>query len=176
VPTIDSLFAKFKLSLKQVRGQGYDGASNMRGEFNGFKSLIMRDNGTSYYVHCFAHQPQLVVVAVARKNREISQFFSWISTLLNVVGGSAKRRDMIQDINLEEVSKVLGCGLLQTGAVLNQEQCLKRPGDTHWGSRYMSLQSLVNLFPTIVKVLAIVEKEDRDGTHREQAWGLLVYF
>jgi hypothetical protein len=31
-----------------------------------------------------------------------------------------------------------------------------------------SLQSLVNLFPTIVKVLAIVEKEDRDGTHREQ--------
>jgi hypothetical protein len=29
---IDSLLAKFKLSLKQVRGQGYDGASNMRGE------------------------------------------------------------------------------------------------------------------------------------------------
>ncbi|EEC72791.1 hypothetical protein OsI_06473 [Oryza sativa Indica Group] len=27
---IDSLFAGFKLSLKQVRGQGYDGASNMR--------------------------------------------------------------------------------------------------------------------------------------------------
>jgi len=31
--SIDSLFAKFKLSLEQVRGQGYDGASNMRGEF-----------------------------------------------------------------------------------------------------------------------------------------------
>jgi hypothetical protein len=27
--SIDSLLAKFKLSLKQVRGQGYDGASNM---------------------------------------------------------------------------------------------------------------------------------------------------
>ncbi|XP_021319823.1 uncharacterized protein LOC110436682 [Sorghum bicolor] len=27
---IDCLFAKFKLSLKKVRGQGYDGASNMR--------------------------------------------------------------------------------------------------------------------------------------------------
>jgi hypothetical protein len=26
---IDSLFTKLKLSLKQVRGQGYDGASNM---------------------------------------------------------------------------------------------------------------------------------------------------
>ena len=31
--SIDFLLAKFKLSLKQVRGQGYDGASNMRGEF-----------------------------------------------------------------------------------------------------------------------------------------------
>jgi hypothetical protein len=93
-----------------------------------------------------------------------------------VVGGSAKRRDMIRVINLQEVSKALGCGLLQTGTGLNQEQCLKRPGDTRWGSHYKSLQSLVNLFPTIVKVLAIVEKEDKDGTHREQAYGLLVYF
>jgi hypothetical protein len=54
--SIDSLFAKFKLSLKQCRGQGYDGASNMRGEFNGLQSLIMRESRIAYYVHCFAHQ------------------------------------------------------------------------------------------------------------------------
>jgi hypothetical protein len=33
-----------------------------------------------------------------------------ISLLLNVVGGSSKRRDMIRDINLQEMSKALGCG------------------------------------------------------------------
>jgi hypothetical protein len=38
---IDALLANLKLSLKQVRGQGYDGASNMRGEFNDLQSLIM---------------------------------------------------------------------------------------------------------------------------------------
>jgi hypothetical protein len=70
--SIDSLFARFKLSIKQVRGQGYDGASNMRGEFNGLKSLIMRENSSAYYVHCFAHQLQLVVVAVARKHTGIA--------------------------------------------------------------------------------------------------------
>ncbi|GKE29989.1 zinc finger MYM-type protein 1-like protein, partial [Tanacetum coccineum] len=32
--SIDTLFAQHKLSLKQVRGQGYEGSSNMRGEFN----------------------------------------------------------------------------------------------------------------------------------------------
>ena len=72
---IDSLFAKLKLSLKQVRGPGYDGASNMRGAFNGLQSLIMRENNSVYYVHFFAHQLQLVVVAVARKHTGIAEFF-----------------------------------------------------------------------------------------------------
>ena len=53
---IDNLFAKYGLSLKQVRGQGYDGASNMRGEFNGLRALILRENSSACYIHCFAHQ------------------------------------------------------------------------------------------------------------------------
>jgi hypothetical protein len=102
---IDSLLAKFKLSLKQCRGQGYDGASNMRGEFNGLQSLIMRDSKSAYYVHCFAHQLQLVIVATVRKHKGVSNFLNMISILLNVVGGSAKRRDMIRDINHEQVQQ-----------------------------------------------------------------------
>ncbi|EEE56970.1 hypothetical protein OsJ_06689 [Oryza sativa Japonica Group] len=72
---IDDLFAEHKLSLKQVRGQGYDGASNMRGEFNGLQSLIMRENSSAYYVHCFAHQLQLVVVTIVKKHKGIGNFF-----------------------------------------------------------------------------------------------------
>ncbi|XP_042448856.1 uncharacterized protein LOC122033758 [Zingiber officinale] len=41
---IDALFVKHGLSLYRLRGQGYDGASNMRGEFNGLKSLILQEN------------------------------------------------------------------------------------------------------------------------------------
>ncbi|XP_044386084.1 zinc finger MYM-type protein 1-like isoform X2 [Triticum aestivum] len=174
--SIDSLFAKYKLSYNQVRGQGYDGASNMRGQFNGLKSLIMRESSTAYYVHCFAHQLQLVVVAVVRKHKGVSNFFSMISTLLNVVGGSSKRRDMIRDINLEEMRKALGCGQLTTGTGLNQEQCLQRPGDTRWGSHAKTLKSLLHMFRSVVKVLEFVEEEDTDRTNRDQANGLLVYF
>jgi hypothetical protein len=50
--------------------------------------------------------------------------------LLNVVGGSAKRRDMGREINHEQVTKALGCGQLESGRGLNQEQCLQRPVDT----------------------------------------------
>ncbi|XP_042450659.1 uncharacterized protein LOC122035313 [Zingiber officinale] len=44
---IDELFAKHKLSLSRLRGQGYDGASNMRGEYNGLKALILKENSSA---------------------------------------------------------------------------------------------------------------------------------
>jgi hypothetical protein len=174
--SIESLFAKFKLSLKQVRGQGYNGASNMRGEFSGLQSLIMQESRSTYYVHCFAHQLQLVIVAVVRKHKGISNFLTMIYSLLNMVGGSAKIRDMIRDINHEQVTKALGCGQLETRRGLNQEQCLQRPRDTRWSSHYKTLKSLVDMFPTIVKVLQFVEKDDRDWKNRDQESNLLVYF
>ena len=173
---IDDLFVKLSLSLKQVRGQGYDGASNMRGEFNGLQSLIMRENNTAYYVHCFAHQLQLVVVAVVRKHKWIGNFFDMISVLLNVVSGSSKRKDMIRDKYKEQVRGALGCGVLQSGTGLNQELALQRPGDTRWSSHQRTLKSLIDLFPTFIKLVEYLEEQDRDDTNRRQACGLLVYF
>jgi Domain of unknown function (DUF4371) len=52
---ICSLLVDHNLSLSMVQGQGYDGASNIQGEFNGLKNLILRGNSSAYYVHYFAH-------------------------------------------------------------------------------------------------------------------------
>ena len=53
---IEEVFNKHSLSINRLRGQGYYGASNMRDELNGLKPLILKDNPSAYYVHCFAHQ------------------------------------------------------------------------------------------------------------------------
>jgi hypothetical protein len=45
--------------------------------------------------HYFARQLQLVLVAVAKKNDDVSDFFVMISLLINVAGASCKRRDPI---------------------------------------------------------------------------------
>jgi hypothetical protein len=88
----------------------------------------MTENSSAYYVHCFAHQLQLVLMAIARNNKGISEFFTIISILLNVVGGSSKRGDMIRDINFQGMSKaLLGCGQLQIVTGFNQQQSLQRP-------------------------------------------------
>ena len=136
----DELFATFKLSLEQVRSQGYDGASKTQGDFKVLQSLIIRENDSSYYVHCFAHQIQLALVAIVRKHKGVTDFFTIVSMLLNVVGGSFKSRDLLRDINLKEMSKELGCGQLQTRKRLNQEQSVQTS---------VVLQTISNLFPWI---------------------------
>ena len=54
---LEELFSR--LVHINVGSQGYNGASNMRDEFNGLKSLIMKHNGYACYVHCFPHQRHL---------------------------------------------------------------------------------------------------------------------
>jgi hypothetical protein len=72
---VESKLAEHNLCLSQVRGQGYDGASNMRGEFNRLKSLILSENTSTHYIHCFAHQIQLTLVAVAKNHIDVASSF-----------------------------------------------------------------------------------------------------
>ncbi|CAI9287095.1 unnamed protein product [Lactuca saligna] len=81
---IDDVFTRNNLSMSQVRGQGYDGASNMRGAFNGLKALILKDNDSAHYVHCFTHQLQLVIVGVEKKHDGVDDFFEQLSLVVNV--------------------------------------------------------------------------------------------
>ncbi|CAA7012844.1 unnamed protein product [Microthlaspi erraticum] len=172
---IDSLLAKYRLSLKKVRGQGYDGAGNMRGEFNGLRALISRESSCAYYVHCFAHQLQLVVVAVAKNHLEVGNFFDMVSLLVNVAGASCKRKDKIRDSQREINEEGISSGEIKTGKGLNQESSLQRPGATRWGSHYKTLLRLVDLFASVVKVLRYVQDEGIDNTKKRQANGILKY-
>jgi hypothetical protein len=81
--TIESVLIKHHLSISRLRGQGYNGASNMRCELNGLKTLILNENSSAYYVHCFAHQLQLTLVAVAKNHIQIATFFlAWLIVFL----------------------------------------------------------------------------------------------
>ncbi|CAN6571248.1 unnamed protein product [Malus baccata var. baccata] len=75
---IDTFFSRNGLSISKLRGQGYNGASNMRGELNDLKTKILREQPCAYYVHCFAHQLQLALVAVAKKNIDIASSLQWL--------------------------------------------------------------------------------------------------
>ncbi|XP_075481079.1 uncharacterized protein LOC142521774 [Primulina tabacum] len=63
---ISNVLVHHDLHVKKIRGQGYDGASNMRGAWNGLQALFLKDCPYAYYVHCFAHRLQLTLVSAAK--------------------------------------------------------------------------------------------------------------
>ncbi|XP_029150132.1 uncharacterized protein [Arachis hypogaea] len=170
---LESLLETYNLSLSRVRGQGYDGASNMQGEFNGLKTLILKENSYAFYVHCFAHQLQLALVTVAKKQVEIALLFNLLTNLCNVVGASCKRRDMLRDSQMTKTIEALKSGEISSGRGLNQETALKRAGDTRWGSHYETILRLISLFPSVVNVLEYVEEDGNNSEQRAEACHLL---
>ncbi|XP_028054370.1 zinc finger MYM-type protein 1-like [Camellia sinensis] len=160
--TIESLFSKHGLSLSRIRGQGYDGDSNMQGEFNSLKSLIMKENVEAFYVHCFAHQLQLTLVAVVKNYIDIASLFNLVSNVLNVVGAYCKRWDLQRETRATKVVESLSNYKIQSGQGMNQEIGLKRARDTRWRSHYGTLLNLISLFASVINALEVVEE---DGSH-----------
>ncbi|XP_024164081.1 zinc finger MYM-type protein 1-like [Rosa chinensis] len=116
---IDDFLCRHRLSISRQQGQGYDGASNMRGEMNGLKTLILNENKCAFYVHCFAHQLQLALVAVAKNHDLVSDFFTLVGNVVNVVGASAKRRDILREKHGDDILEALENNKLSSGQGLN---------------------------------------------------------
>nr|XP_029149630.1 zinc finger MYM-type protein 1-like [Arachis hypogaea] len=170
---LESLLTKHNLSLARIRGQGYDGATNMQEEFNGLKSLILKENACAFYVHCFAHQLQLALVVVAKKQVEIALLFNLLASLCNIVGASYKRKDMLRESQMQKTIVALQNGDVSSGRGLNQETILKRAGDTRWGSHYGTILSLISIFSSVVEVLEVIEEDGNNPEQRAEACQLL---
>ncbi|XP_050211381.1 uncharacterized protein LOC126661570 [Mercurialis annua] len=93
---ISAILSYHNLSTYNIRGQGYDGASNMRGEWNGLQALFLKDCQYAYYIHCLAHKLQLALVGASREVIDIHNFFSQLSFIINIVSVSCKRQDELR--------------------------------------------------------------------------------
>ena len=67
----------------------------MRGEFHGLQRRVLDENPYAFYIHCFAHQLQLVVVSVAKCCSSVTDFFNHTTLIVNTVNASCKRHDQL---------------------------------------------------------------------------------
>jgi hypothetical protein len=135
--------------------------------------LIRDENPYAFYVHCFAHQLQLVVVTVSTSSADIADFFNYIPLIINNVGVSCMRKDALlakhHDVLLEKIEN----GEIMTGRGLNQESSLARSGDTRWGSHLKTLLHILVMWEAIIDVLEIVKKDSIKPTCNVGALGLI---
>ncbi|XP_029151619.1 uncharacterized protein [Arachis hypogaea] len=147
------ILSRHGLDVSNIRGQGYDGASNMRGEWNGLQALFLKDCPYAYYIHCFAHRLQLALVAASREVIPVHQFFSKLTFIVNIICSSSKRHDELHAAKTDEIIHLLEIDELETGKGANQIGTLKRAGDTRWSSHFSSVCSLINMYGATLTVL-----------------------
>ncbi|XP_025633469.1 uncharacterized protein [Arachis hypogaea] len=150
---ICSALSHHNLNIQNVRGQGYDRASNMRGEWKGLQALIIQECPDTYYVHCFAHQLQLALVVVAKEVVDVHAFFQILSNIINVVCSSCKRNDELRSAYATEIFHLVATNQIEIGRGANQIGTLKRLGDTRWSSHFNSICILLRMFGATTSVL-----------------------
>ncbi|XP_019248791.1 PREDICTED: uncharacterized protein LOC109228064 [Nicotiana attenuata] len=104
-----------------------------------------------------------------KEHYEAEQFFDILANVLNIVGGSFKRREMLRDDQAEKLEELLMLGEVHTGSGLNQELGLQRAGDTCWSSHFKTVRNFISLFSLIVHVLGILAIEGSNYHERSMA-------
>ena len=127
---ICAILSHYNLHVENIRGQGCDGASNMRGEWNGLQALFFKDCPYAYYVHCMAHRLQLALVIASREVKDVYQFFDHLINIIYIVVGSSKRNDELQHAQAEQVENMIASNEIETGRGANQIGTLQRVRDT----------------------------------------------
>ncbi|XP_073051185.1 uncharacterized protein [Primulina eburnea] len=117
---ISNVLVHHDLHVKKIIGQGYDGASNMRGAWNGLQALFLKDCPYAYYVHCFAYRLQLALVSAAKDVSIIWEFFSHLDNIVNIVTSSTKRIVELHTAQRNEIEYMLSIGERDSGSGANQ--------------------------------------------------------
>ena len=132
------------LDLSKCRGQGYDGAATMSGVYSGVQSRILQKVPNALYVHCVAHNLNLVLNDAVSQVPEVSQFFDVIQRLYTFFGASIKRWDILSSFTT--VSNIK----------------LKALCPTRWSSREECLVAVRYRYVDVLKALIninLVEKK-----------------
>ncbi|KAK5838755.1 hypothetical protein PVK06_007492 [Gossypium arboreum] len=166
---IFNVLLQHSFDIQNIRGQSYDGASNMRGEFNGLQALILNDCRYAYYVHCFTHRLQLALVASAREVVEVHQFFKNLSDIVNIVSASSKRHDELQKAQAAEISRLVSINELATGTRMNQMGTLQLPSETRWSSHLNSVTSLLKMYNATSTILENLKNTTSNYSQRGDA-------
>ncbi|XP_060963104.1 uncharacterized protein LOC115704165 [Cannabis sativa] len=102
---------------------------------------------------------QLALMGVAKKH----------DLIVNIVGASSKRRDIFREKQAAKVIEALKSGQLSSAKGLNQDNGIKRPCETHWGSHFRTLVSFTIMFSSIIDVLEEIANDSLNSDQKYEA-------
>nr|CAI5845780.1 unnamed protein product [Callosobruchus analis] len=142
------------IDVSYLRGQGYDGASNMSGVFKGVQALIASQYNTALYVHCASHSLNLALSNAS----EVQAIRNCVGIIEKVYAFfNTPKRQLVLQKNIE--------------ALLPESQCyrLKQMCPTRWVQRHDAVMIMVQLFTPIItslqEISLWIDKDFSSGAH-----------
>lgn len=135
------------LQVEDLRGQGYDGGSNMAGKYKGLQARIMQLNQKAIYFHCAAHCLSLCIVKACAVH-SIRNMYGTMRELALFFTLSPKRQRHLERI-------LDGCDV-------TRKQKLVDLCRTRWIETHSSFETLTDLFVYVHQCLTDMETGDSE--------------
>lgn len=134
---IVNILERHQLDINKCRGQGYDGAANLSGKYRGLQALIKERVPTAVYVHCAAHNLNLVINDSVSDISEIRGFYTTVQQIYVFFSESLPRWQKLNSALDNDTTK----------------RTLKKLCPTRWSSRFDSIFALKNGFAQVMMCL-----------------------
>ncbi|GKC00972.1 zinc finger MYM-type protein 1 [Tanacetum coccineum] len=85
------------LDIDDVRGQGYDNGSNMKGKHRGVQKKFLDINPRAFYTPCGCHSLNLTLCDMANTCNKAKDFFAIIQRIYTIFANSSKRWQILKD-------------------------------------------------------------------------------
>jgi len=108
---LDDFLEKIELDIMNIRGQSYDNASNISGQFKGLQAYVKNKNPLAVFIPCTAHSLNLVGVNSVNCCTEAVNFFDFVQKLYNFFSGSTHRWNVLINI-LKKEEKIVSKEIL----------------------------------------------------------------
>ncbi|CAN6587472.1 unnamed protein product [Malus baccata var. baccata] len=92
---LQDVLKSLDLDIDNVRGQGYDNGSNMRGKHQGVQKRLLDINPRAFYMPCGSHCLNLIVCDMASSCLKAKSFFGACQCIYTVFSNSTKRWNIL---------------------------------------------------------------------------------
>ena len=155
------------IEISNLRGQCYDGASNVSGVHTGLQARIKELSPSALFTHCYAHVLNLVIVDTMNNNPIAKDFFGTLQNLYVFIETCSKRHA----VYLEQQRKVNQASGEEEER--KREYVLKKLSDTRWACRADSIKAFHHTIKAVMATLKDIRENEKKANIAAEAKGLL---
>lgn len=141
------------LNVDNIRGQGYDNGSNMKGKHQGVQKRLLEINSRALYMPCACHSLNLTLSDMAHSCVKAISFFGVMQRIYTLFSSSTKRWNLLID-NVKDLR-------------------VKSLSNTRWESRVNSVKAIRFQAPQIRLALIELSNSSDDAKSKSEAESLV---